>query len=242
MKIVDIEQDTIEWLQWRQGKVTGSKLNKVLTQPDYNVQDIVDILDRKGIEYRKGSRKDVLLRLLPEEEQEELTNRVKISSEGYDVLAGRLCHDLTEDEIEEKPHDRGHALEPHYFELYKLKIANHEGHTLKEKVSIESSENKNWCLSPDALVYKGDELVGAVEVKCLGKSRHLKVLVEKEVPKEIWDQIWMYFIVMPNIQFVDLGFYDDRFIDPRHKEYTVRVKREKVQNAIDIKKKGVRSL
>lgn len=100
---------------------------------------------------------------------------------------------------------RGIDLEPVAFELY------------QEVKGIELEESPNlcladWsdllCLSPDAFTL---ELEGAVELKCPKTKTHVKYIRMNKIPSEYIYQVYTYFLVNNDLEWLDFVSFDPRF-------------------------------
>lgn len=100
---------------------------------------------------------------------------------------------------------RGIDLEPVAFELYQK---------VKE-VELEESPNlclADWsdllCLSPDAFTL---DLIGGVELKCPKTKTHVKYIRMGKIPSEYIYQVYDYFLVNNDLQWLDFVSFDPRF-------------------------------
>ncbi len=51
---------------------------------------------------------------------------------------------------------------------------------------------------------------GAVEIKCPKTKTHIKYIRMGKIPNEYKEQVWAYFMVNPDLQWVDFVSYDPR--------------------------------
>lgn len=115
---------------------------------------------------------------------------------------------------DEKPMDRGHRLEKEAVQMF-IK----ESGVPKESVNTDlvmwiRDDNENIAYSPDAYIQpkKGEDIVSAIEIKCLGSARHIEALITGEIPSEFEFQKLQAFIVNDNLQTLYFCFYDPRLL------------------------------
>ena len=97
-----------------------------------------------------------------------------------------------------------------------------------------SEEYDYLALSPDRLVksgktFKGKKWVGAVEVKCPGTKKFVEYVTNDEIPKEYMGQVTNYFLVNPELQWLDFVIYDPRVLMKGKKLFVKRIHRDVVQ-------------
>jgi hypothetical protein len=142
----------------------------------------------------------------------------------YELIAQRIAVEADG----ENPMDRGQRLEPEAIEQYEKKTGNKV-----EKVGIcENDDHPKIINSPDGLVKNGEKYIGAVEAKCLSSARHLQAVIEKEIPSEYDPQKAQYFIVNPDLEWLDFVFYDPRI--PSVPLYIIRTMREEIEPQLDM--------
>lgn len=101
-----------------------------------------------------------------------------------------------------------------------------------------SDEYDFLALSPDRLVKKGKKYVGAVEVKCPTTKVFIKYVSKGAVPTEYKWQVVNYFLVCPDLQWLDFVIYDPRIPGGM---YVVRVTREEMNEYIDLAERSLES-
>ena len=94
-----------------------------------------------------------------------------------------------------------------------------------------SEEYKFLALSPDRLVRsgihnKGRKFIGAVEVKCPGTKTMMKYMDEGGIPKEYMAQVTNYFLVNPDLDWLDFVIYDPRIKIKEKKTTITRILRK----------------
>jgi putative phage-type endonuclease len=158
MIIHNCDQGTHEWLQLRLGKITGTRLKKMLAK------DNLALLDEIIAEEETG-----------------------------------LCDD---DDFVSEEMQRGIDLEPLAIQEY----CNVTGHEVDHPCLIQSSEWPILMMSPDGYI----GTTGAVEIKCPKTKTHIKYIRQGKIPNDYKEQIWAYFMVNPDLQWLDFVSYDPR--------------------------------
>jgi putative phage-type endonuclease len=178
MIIHDVEQGSYEWHQIRLGKITSTRLKKVMAKDNMSLVD----------------------ELIAEEET------------GLSDDDGFVSEDM----------QRGIDLEP-------LAIKEYEsitGNSVTRYGIMQSDELPILCQSPDG--YVGTE--GAIEVKCPRTKTHVKYIRQGKIPNDYKEQVWCYFMVNPNLKWLDFISYDPRLT--KKPIWVLRVNREDVQDDI----------
>jgi putative phage-type endonuclease len=158
MIIHNCDQGTHEWLQLRLGKITGTRLKKMLAK------DNLALLDELIAEEETGLSDD---------------------------------DDFVSEEMQ-----RGIDLEPLAIQEY----SNITGHEVDHPCLIQSSEWPILMMSPDGYI----GTTGAVEIKCPKTKTHIKYIRQGKIPNDYKEQIWAYFMVNPDLQWLDFVSYDPR--------------------------------
>ena len=178
MIIHDVEQGSYEWHQIRLGKITSTRLKKVLSKDNLSLVD----------------------ELIAEEET------------GLSDDDGFVSEDM----------QRGIDLEPLAIKEYESMTGN----TVTRYGILQSDELPILCQSPDG--YVGTE--GAIEVKCPRTKTHVKYIRQGKIPNDYKEQVWCYFMVNPNLKWLDFISYDPRLV--KKPIWVLRVNREDVQDDI----------
>ena len=179
MIIHDVEQGSYEWHQIRLGKITSTRLKKVLSKDNLSLVD----------------------ELIAEEET------------GLSDDDGFVSEDM----------QRGIDLEP-------LAIKEYEsitGNSVTRYGLLQSDELPILCQSPDG--YVGIE--GAIEVKCPKTKTHVKYIRQGKIPNDYKEQVWTYFMVNPNLKWLDFISYDPRLA--KKPMWVLRVTRDDVQDDVN---------
>ena len=119
---------------------------------------------------------------------------------------------------------RGIDLEP-------LAIAEYErikGTAVIRYGILQSEKIPMLCQSPDG--YVGTE--GAVEVKCPKTKTHVKYIRMGQIPNDYKEQVWTYFLVNPDLKWLDFISYDPRLT--KKPIWIHRVHREELQEELSV--------
>lgn len=214
---INITQNTEEWLAFRRGKITGSKVKAIVTLPN-KTQQAVRLL-KQGLTDEEVAKR-VSCSLATVKKARNVKIEEKRSIEFYQLIADRIATVHEGD-----PMERGHELESVAISLYEEK---HDT-TVESGMMYVSDDNENIALSPDGIAGKT-----GIEVKCLKSARHLQAYFEQTIPNEYMPQIYQYFIVIPELEAVDMVFYDPNI--PLLPYHEIRVERKDHKQGIDIYK------
>lgn len=141
----------------------------------------------------------------------------------YELIAERLAIDRPAGEDKMA---RGHELEPEAISMCEKEL----GKTFnKELVMWERDDNPSIAISPDAYL---EDLIEAIEVKCLSSADHIKAVIDNEPPKDYEHQILQYFIVNDALQILHFVMYDPSLTVKQYVRF--EIKREDIKD--DIKK------
>lgn len=203
-RITNIEQNTEEWLDFRRGKIPGSRVVDMYSDKPFTATDVKRELYRLGVDFKKSDSMGNLVKLLPSESLHRLINEAPKKVGFYEVIAERLG--IPPDD--ESPMDRGHRLEPEaaaeFSKRYKKK--------LREVGCWQSDVDPRIINSPDREVVpkKGRKITEAVEIKCLASSKHIEAVIENNIPNVYNSQIVQYFVVNEALETLYFVFYDPR--------------------------------
>lgn len=115
---------------------------------------------------------------------------------------------------------RGIDLEPLAIKEYESMTGN----KVTRYGILQSDELPILCQSPDG--YVGTD--GAIEVKCPRTKTHVKYIRQGKIPNDYKEQVWCYFMVNPNLKWLDFISYDPRLT--KKPIWVLRVNREDVQD------------
>ena len=228
MQIVELQQNSDLWHEFRKGKITGTSLGQLWQARQYTKDDIFQLLDARQAEYKKSATKAVLEEMLTDEDKAVLASNADKKLEFYAIIAQQLA---TAPDDEERM-DRGHRLED--------AGANRFAEDFKKKLEVVgccvSDIDPRIINSPDRLVEpnKPGIYTEAVEVKCLSSARHLQAMIENEVPEEFFTQKVQYFVVNEHLEKLYFAFYDDRFKYKNLQLHVIEVTRESLGNWPDV--------
>lgn len=211
--------DRDSWLAGREGKITGSILDDVFSVKEVTVAEIKQLLDDKGIEYKKSASRGELLALLPEAPQAKLTKKLEF----YRLLA----HKVAVPADDEDPMERGSRLEAEALEKFASVIGTPISNEL---VMWVSDTNDSLAYSPDGVVSEEE----IVETKCLSSAEHLYIYYEKEIPTKYQKQNLQAFIVNDKLQTLHFVCYDPRI--PTLPIHSITIKREDIAEEIALYK------
>lgn len=124
----------------------------------------------------------------------------------YTLIAERLG--AVDDDDQSSSRERGSELEADGI----AKFTEKTGKEVRQVGFITSDENPNMALSPDGVVYDKDTISEAVEIKCLSASKHVKAIIENDIPSEYEEQAIQYFVVIPTLKTLHVVLYDPRIV------------------------------
>ena len=234
-KIINVEQNSMQWFKERLGRITGSRFPKVLELKAPLKEDIVRAIAAQGNEFDPKATIPKLLPLLSEESRFELFKQGDKKREFWKVVAERLFNVPEEDDENygEDARDRGHRLEPEA-------IARFEKETGKKtsKVGlIVSEDNEGMAISPDAIVAEeiteGMEILEAVEAKNFENAHHAEAVITKKIPKELWPQMIQYFIVIDTLERLHVVFHNDNTPYEKLQYLCITIERKDVESKIE---------
>lgn len=226
MRIVEVEQNTPEWHEAREGVIKGSNVYNVLKTNSATKDQIIQILDEYGVDYPKttprkdgdvakpkGTKED-FEQLLTDEMEAELMRRADKKVEFYQLVADRIAIDtkLEYDEDgeivqnDESMMDRGHRLEDVAADIF----AERTGKKLVKAGFCLRDDNDGIGNSPDRLIEVNGKYTEALEIKCIKTAKHIQALVEQNIPDEYYSQAVQYFVVNDDLETLYFAFYDPR--------------------------------
>jgi hypothetical protein len=110
-----------------------------------------------------------------------------------DILSQRLEEFEPVDSFETYDMQRGNELEPFAKEF----LEQYTGIKFEASGWLQCEENELLGISPDGITE--DETM-CCEIKCLGRKKHLEVLISEEIPNEYLHQCLHYFTVNPKLE------------------------------------------
>lgn len=238
MQLIELEQGSDQWKQFRLGKITGTRLGSIWSSREYTRDDIVKLLEGRNVDLKqykadigkKGAlTKADLAALLTDEDKETLSIDAEKKLEYYQILADQVAVARDEETFDDgssygNPMDRGTGLEDVAAKLF----ADQFDKRIFEVGCCIADEDARVINSPDRLIIpdklKGNaisdlvakvnegklKITESVEVKCLGSAKHLMAFFERKVPEDYWTQKVQYFAVNKDLQTLYWVFYDPR--------------------------------
>ena len=217
MKVLKIQQNSEEWLEFRKGKSGGSEF-KDLWIPGYPLKSkIIEELEKDGQPLPPEDKKMTVAELAGMLEPEELAE-LKLAGEPkeryYEIIAERVARPVTPndyaDQLGGEPFSmmaRGHILEPEAIAAFEAKTGKKVD---EDSVVWISDYDLNAYVSPDGVITNKDgKATEAIEVKCLSSAKVVKAYLEKKYPKEYAPQILKYFMVNDDLEVLHFVIYTD---------------------------------
>lgn len=213
MKIIRLQQGTEEWLEFRLGKLSGSKLGKVYSRTAPSKADIIQFLEAKGVEY---SPKETIPQLSDRLTREDwgVIKAMQAKKDGfYRLVAERVARPITPndyaDRLEGRPFsmmERGHVLEPEAIALFQEKTGKK---VETGDIVWQSEADPSLIFSPDGSIFEGNKVVEAVEVKCPDSHVIIRAYDEQRYPSEYYEQVLQAFAVNEDLQRLYFVLYTD---------------------------------
>lgn len=143
-----------------------------------------------------------------------------------EIIAEEEVGMIDDDEFISEEMQRGIDMEPLAIQEY----SNITGYDVDHPCLIQSEDWTILVQSPDG--YIGTE--GAVEIKCPKTKNHIKYIRQGKIPNEYKEQIWSYFLVNPDLKWVDFVSYDPRLA--KKPIWILRINREDLTDELDAAK------
>lgn len=249
MIIIDVEQNSEEWLEARKGVIKGSNVFSVLATNTATKDELEVILDEYGIDYpktkprieganpRAKGKKEDLEKLLTVEMEAELMRRANKKVEFYQLIADKIAMDTKEEydengeiiQNDETMMDRGHRLEDEAATIFQEKTGKN---VVKAGFCIRE-DNAGIGNSPDRLIDNDGKYTEALEIKCIKTAKHLQALIEQRIPEEYYSQAIQYFVVNDDLQKLYFAFYDPRIPYDCKFHWIEIVRDDKVQRMVE---------
>lgn len=233
MKILDLEQRSQEWLDFHEGRISGSSAKDYSSVRYIPKAELVEFAESKGYEFPKNLTMDNIRAMLTEDELNELYANVQINDSIYKLIAQRIAKPINPNDYtlpEGATYSamlRGQILEEEARELISEKL----GKKIIPGRVWQSEENEYMICSPDGEFEDDTE---AVEIKCLDSWKVVKAYYEKRPPLEYEAQIIQYFLVNENLQKLYFCIYSDVFTNPELGLQIFELKREDYQEKIEL--------
>lgn len=237
MKILDLEQRSQEWLDFHEGRISGSSAKDYSSVRYIPKAELVEFAESKGYEFPKNLTMDNIKAMLTEDELNELYANVQINDSIYKLIAQRIAKPINPNDYtlpEGATYSamlRGQILEEEARELISEKL----GKKIIPGRVWQSEENEYMICSPDGeIVDDTGKVSEAVEIKCLDSWKVVKAYYEKRPPLEYEAQIIQYFLVNENLQKLYFCIYSDVFTNPDLGLQIFELKREDYREKIEL--------
>lgn len=222
MKIINIEQNTEEWREFRLGKSGGSGLHDLYPARTITKETAVNYLIGKNVDVNPKLSAAAVVEMLTAEDIGVIKAQGDKKDAFYRLVAERIARPITPNDYEDRLNGqkfsmmvRGHLLEPEAIsEFEKQNSVN----VIKRSIIWQRDDNQDSIYSPDAEVT--DEWT--VECKALDSHRMIRAYDEKHYPEEYHEQIVKSFItnekqdrlsfvmltdVMPSLPYLQFDIY-----------------------------------
>lgn len=239
MKILDIEQRSQEWLDFHEGRISGSSAKDYSSVRYIPKAELVEFAESKGYEFPKNLTMDNIRAVLTEDELNELYANVQINDSIYKLIAQRIAKPINPNDYADRIPDgatysamlRGQILEEEARDLISEKL----GKQIIPGRVWQSEENEYMICSPDGeIVDDTGKVSEAVEIKCLDSWKVVKAYYEKHPPLDYEAQIIQYFLVNENLQKLYFCIYSDVFTNPDLGLQIFELKREDYREKIEL--------
>lgn len=238
MKILDIEQRSQEWLDFHEGRISGSSAKDYSSVRYIPKAELVEFAQSKGHDFPKNLTMDNIRAMLTEDELNELYANVQINDSIYKLIAQRIAKPINPNDYADRIPEgatysamlRGQILEEEARELISEKL----GKKIIPGRVWQSEENEYMICSPDG---EFEDETEAVEIKCLDSWKVVKAYYEKHPPSEYKPQILQYFVVNDKLKKLYFCIYSDVFSNPELGLQIFELNREDYKEEIEIVKR-----
>lgn len=236
MKILDLEQRSQEWLDFHEGRISGSSAKDYSSVRYIPKAELVEFAQSKGYEFPKNLTMDNIKAMLTEDELNELYANVQINDSIYKLIAQRIAKPINPNDYtlpEGATYSamlRGQILEEEARELISEKL----GKKIIPGRVWQSDVNEYMICSPDG---EFEDETEAVEIKCLDSWKVVKAYYEKHPPAEYKPQILQYFVVNEKLKKLYFCIYSDVFSNPDLGLQIFELNREDYKEEIEIVKR-----
>lgn len=239
MKILDLEQRSQEWLDFHEGRISGSSAKDYSSVRYIPKAELVEFAESKGYDFPKNLTMDNIKAMLTEDELNELYANVQINDSIYKLIAQRIAKPINPNDYADRIPEgatysamlRGQILEDEARELISEKL----GKKIIPGRVWQSDVNEYMICSPDGeIVDDTGKVSEAVEIKCLDSWKVVKAYYEKHPPLDYEAQIIQYFLVNENLQKLYFCIYSDVFTNPDLGLQIFELKREDYREKIEL--------
>lgn len=216
MKVIKLQQNSDEWLEFRKGKSGGSEF-KNLWIPGLPLKaKIIERLERENPLSPEDKRCTVqeLAGMLEPSELAELKLEAEPKKHFYEIVADRVARPVAPNDYEDRLNGepftmmaRGHILEPEAIAAFEEKTGKKVD---EDSVVWVSDYDENAYVSPDgAITDKDGKVREACEVKCLSSAEVIKCFDEHCYPREYEPQVLKYFMVNEDLETLHFIIFTD---------------------------------
>lgn len=238
MKILDLEQRSQEWLDFHEGRISGSSAKDYSSVRYIPKAELVEFAESKGYDFPKNLTMDNIKAMLTEDELNELYANVQINDSIYKLIAQRIAKPINPNDYADRLNGatysamlRGQILEEEARDLISEKL----GKQIIPGRVWQSDVNEYMICSPDGeIVDDTGKVSEAVEIKCLDSWKVVKAYYEKHPPLDYEAQIIQYFLVNENLQKLYFCIYSDVFTNPDLGLQIFELKREDYREKIEL--------
>lgn len=241
MKVIKLEQNTPEWLEFRKGKSGGSGFGGIYSPTLPLKSKIVEKLEENNPLPPADKRLKVedLAQMLTAEELAEIKADEKPKERFFEMVAERVALPISADNYTERLQGeqftmqaRGHLLEAEALQEF----AKRTGKKLDESNGVWVSDYSEYAyISPDASITDPDGVIReAVEVKCLSSPKVIRAFYEQQPPDDYRPQILKYFMVNEDLQKLYFIIYTD--VIPGLELQIFEIGRDEVQKDLELAK------
>ena len=236
MKILDLEQRSQEWLDFHEGRISGSSAKDYSSVRYIPKAELVEFAQSKGYEFPKNLTMDNIKAMLTEDELNELYANVQINDSIYKLIAQRIAKPINPNDYtlpEGATYSamlRGQILEEEARELISEKL----GKKIIPGRVWQSEQNQLFNLSPKGEFQRKTE---GLEIKYLDSWKVVKAYYEKHPPSEYKPQILQYFVVNEKLKKLYFCIYSDVFSNPDLGLQIFELDREDYKEEIEIVKR-----
>lgn len=239
MKILDLEQRSQEWLDFHEGRISGSSAKDYSSVRYIPKTELIEFAESKGYEFPKNLTMDNIRAMLTEDELNELYANVQINDSIYKLIAQRIAKPINPNDYADRVPEgatysamlRGQILEEEARDLISEKL----GKQIIPGRVWQSDVNEYMICSPDGeIVDDTGKVSEAVEIKCLDSWKVVKAYYEKHPPLDYEAQIIQYFLVNENLQKLYFCIYSDVFTNPDLGLQIFELKREDYREKIEL--------
>lgn len=238
MKILEFEQRSEEWFEYRDGRIGGGKA-KEYAKPRYISKDeLVKYAQDKGHEFKPTITMNNIRELMSQQDLDELDYSVQMSDAIYKLIAENIAKPINENDYEDRLGGRRFSM------ALRGELLEDEA---RERISVElgtdvlpgrvwqSDFNDKIYVSPDGeIISEDDKVRKAVEIKCLDSWKIVKAFYEQSPPDEYRQQVVQYFLVNEDLEELYFCMYSDVFAAAPALELQVfSVKRKDVEREVE---------